>query len=225
MTRPGDTRDDGDDRDSRDDEQRTERRRVEARDPSLSPAANRILTDELRQVTGGGEVEVPADRPRAGGERHGGRPGLLVGMAQNRIALGLTFAVAVVVGAILSLATGSWWILPIPIAVHALGTFVVFGLLMQMTTETEHLSPTAAARLEDEGVADPDAVFGELVEEFAPEGKDARVGDGERGTAEALSNEHDERETPAHEDPAEAAVEQKSAMTPSQDRSRPVGPG
>lgn len=190
------------------DEERTQRREVRSQDPSLSPEANRLLTEELREVVGHDAVEVPADRPRSGRDRHGGHGGLVVGATTNRLAIGLTFLTALVVGAIVSLATGSWWFLLLALAVHALGTLAVIVLALQMTTQTEHVSPGVAARLEDEGVSDPDAVFGELVQEYAP-------GDGRGGA----------RETPAHEDPAQAHAEQRSAVTPTQEPSKPVGPG
>lgn len=204
--------------------QRVERRTVESRDPSLSDQANRALTHELREVTGSDAVEVPADRPRVAGDRHGDQPGIVVNLLAHRLTIALTFLVALVVGAIVSLATGSWWFLLLAAGVHAIGTFAITGLVLQMTSETEHLSPTAAALLEDEGVGDPDAVFSDLVEEFAEDEKGGRGERSKRGGLETLSNEHDERATPAHDDPAEAAVEQKSAMTPSQHGSRPVGP-
>jgi hypothetical protein len=148
---------------------RVERRTVASRDPSLSDAANRALTEELREVTGRDAVEVPADRPRAAEERHGDRSPLVVNLLAHRLTVALTFLVALVVGAIVSLATGSWWFLALAIGVHALGTFAIAGVVLRMTSETEHLSPTATALLEDEGVGDPDAVFSDLVEEFAPD--------------------------------------------------------
>ena len=153
----------------------TERREVRSRDPSLSPAANRALTDELREVVGRETVEVPADRARHERGRHGERPGLLVGLIANRLAIGITFLAALVVGAIVALATGSWWFLLLALAVHALATLLVVALVLRMTTQTEHLSPGAAARLEDEGVGDPDALFSDLVHEFAPQ--DAQRGE------------------------------------------------
>ncbi len=189
------------------DDERTERREVRARDPSLSPEANRILTDELREVVGQEAVEVPVERRHAELERHGAHPGLAVGVAANRLAIGITFLGALVVGAIISLVTGSWWFLLLALGVHAIATIAVVGLVLGMATQTEHLSPGAAARLEDEGVGDPDAVFNDLVEEYAAEPE----------TGES-------RETPAHEDPAQAHAEQRSAVTPSHGRSRPVGP-
>ncbi len=184
------------------------RREVRSADPSLSPEANRILTEELRQVVGSDAVEVPAGRPHVERELHGGHSGFVVGLASNRVALGIAFLAAVVVGAVISLTTGSWWFLLLALGVHAIGTLVVALGALQLTTETEHLPPSAAARLEEEGVADPDAVFSALVEAFAPRSRGARG----------------ERSTPAHEDPAQAAAEQRSATTPSHDESKPVGP-
>jgi hypothetical protein len=151
------------------DEHQAERREVRSQDPSLTPEANRVLTEELRQVVGRDVVEVPADRPRHERARHGARPGPLVDLTANRLLIGITFLAALVVGAVISLATGSWWFLLLALAVHAITTLIVVGLVLRMTTQTEHLSPGAAARLEDEGVGDPDAVFSDLVHEFAPE--------------------------------------------------------
>jgi hypothetical protein len=184
-----------------------ERREVRSQDPSLSPEANRILTDELRAAVGRDEVEVPLERGHAERVRHGGRSSVGVELSQNRLVIAMTFLVALVVGAILSLATGSWWFLPLALGVHALGTLAVIAIALGMTTQTEHMSPGAAARLEDEGVADPDAVLSDLVEEYAP--------DEGRG---------DERVTSPHDDPAQSSAEQRSAVTPSHDPSRAVGP-
>jgi hypothetical protein len=191
-----------------DDARRTERRTVRSRDPSLSPQANRVLTEELRAVTGDETVQVPVDRPHPDRGRHGGRRGLVVGLVSNRLAIAMTFLGALVVGAVVSLATGSWWFLLLALAVHAVATIAIVGLILGMTTETEHLSPTAAALLEDEGVSDPDGVFSDLVEEFSEE---------DRGHA-------DRREAPSDGDAADAATDQRSSITPSQDPSRPVGP-
>lgn len=175
-------------------EQRRERREVRAADPSLSPEANRLLTDELREVTGSDAVEVPADRPRAERAAHGGRPSLLVTIADNRIPFASGFFAALVIGAVLAATTGSWWLMALAVAVDLVGTFAVAAVILRLTGETEHLAPAAAARLEDEGVEDPDRLFSDLVEEFAP------------GDEEA--DEH---------------ARQRDAVTPSR-RSRPIGP-
>jgi hypothetical protein len=184
---------------------RRERREVRAADPSLSPEANRVLTSELRDVVGRDTVTVPAGRSHIERERHGGRSRVVVLLAENRLVLAMTLLGALVVGAVVSLATGSWWFLLLALGLDIVGVLAVVAVVLAMTTETEHLSPSAAARLQEEGVSDPDRVFTDLVEEFAP---------GERG---------EQRETPAQQDPAQAAAEQRSSVTPSHDRSRPVG--
>jgi hypothetical protein len=146
-----------------------EPREVRVADPSLSPEANRILTEELRAAIGRGEVKVPRSRRHLEREPHGGRPGFGVAFSQNRLVIAMTFLIAVVIGAVLSLETGSWWLLPLALVVHALGTLAMVALVLSMTAQTEHLSPGAAARLEDEGVEDPDGLLSDLVAEFAPE--------------------------------------------------------
>jgi hypothetical protein len=189
------------------DSSRSERREVRSQDPSLTPEANRILTQELRAAVGRDEVEVPRTRAHVEHEPHGGRSGIAVAISQNRLIVALTLLAALVVGAIVSLATGSWWFLLLALGLDVLGMLAVAAIVLAMTTQTEHMSPGAAARLADEGVEDPDAVLSDLVEEYAP---DDRGGD--------------ERATSPQEDPAQAAAEQRSSVTPSQDPSRPVGP-
>lgn len=184
-----------------------ERREVRSQDPSLTPEANRILTQELRAAVGRDEVEVPRTRPHVEREAHGGRPGIAVALSQNRLVVAMMLLVALVVGAIVSLATGSWWFLLLALGLDVLGVLAVVGIVLAMTTQTEHMSPGAAARLADEGVEDPDAVLSDLVEEYAPADRDG-----------------DERTTSPQEDPAQATAEQRSSVTPSQDPSRPVGP-
>lgn len=147
----------------------TERRAVRVDDPSLSPEANRILTEELRAAVGRDAVDVPRSRPHVERARHGGRSRAGVALAQNRLAILMTFLAALVIGAILSLTTGSWWFLLLALGAHALGTLGMIALVLAMTAQTEHLSPGAVARLADEGVEDPDGLFMQLVREYAPE--------------------------------------------------------
>lgn len=188
--------------------ERMQRRVVRSQDPSLSARANAVLTDELRRVVGADAVEVPAGRPHVERHRHGGRPGPLVELRDNRLVLGLMGLAAVVVGAVVTLITGSWWFLAGAVALDLLGLLLVATLVLRMTGELEHLSPTASALLEDEGVEDPDGLFTRLIAEFSPPSEEGR----------------DERETPADADEAQAVTEQDTAMTPTQQPSRPVGP-
>jgi hypothetical protein len=57
----------------RDDE--LELREVRSDDPSLSPEANRLPTEELREVVGTDRVRVPRGTPRQSERSHGGHGG------------------------------------------------------------------------------------------------------------------------------------------------------
>lgn len=139
---------------------------MRAADPALSDEANARLTEELREAVGRDRVAVPADTPRHSRRPHDVRPGFVDELIRNRVAIGLTFLVLMVVAGTITFATGSVWVLPVAILLHAVGTFVVAGGALQLTTEVEHASPQTAARLEQEGVSDPDALLTSMAEEF-----------------------------------------------------------
>jgi hypothetical protein len=198
--------------------QRTVRREVRSADPSLSDEANRLLTDELRQVVGRDQVEVPADIPERHDEAHGGRSTILGTIAANRVLFAVSLAALIVVGVIVSLATGSWWALVAACAVHATGTLLIAAFAISMTTRVEHVDPGTAARLEAEGVSDPDRVLSELTEEFAGA---QQAG----GAAEVVSTGHNDNLADPETEPAQAALDQRTVMTPSADASSPAGSG
>src|SRR5205085_2944795 len=104
---------------------RTVRREVRSADPSLSDEANRLLTEEVRKVVGRDVVEVPAETPERHDEVHGRRSTVLGMIAANRLLFAISLAALIVVGAIVSLATGSWWALVAACAVHATGTVLI----------------------------------------------------------------------------------------------------
>src|SRR4051794_37930354 len=189
----------------------TERREVRSEDPSLSAEANRLLTGELRQVVGKREVEVPAGRPHRAQEAHATHSKFVASLLDNRPVIIVTFLVALVVGVVISLSTDSYSAVIIALGVHALATVCVIFGAVQLTTEQEHVAPETAALLEREGVADPDRVLTDLVEDFAGATE-------ARGATEVLAGGHNERTVGAEEDPAKAMVEQRTAMTP---QSRP----
>src|SRR4051812_1389979 len=191
----------------------TERRFVRSADPSLSPEANRLLTEELQQVVGADEVEVPVDSPRRSEQPHGDRSLLVATLVSNRAIILVTFLAALVVGGIVSLATGAYVAVLVAVALHALGTLLVAAGAMQLTTEGEHVAPETAARLEEEGVGDPDRILNDLVEDYAgaPEAG---------GVPEVLGSGKNERTVDASDDPARATVEQRTALTP---QARPGG--
>lgn len=187
-------------------------------DPALSPEASRLLTDELRAAVGDASAELPADAAARRRDPHGGRAPLVATLLANRVLVAISFAILIVVGVIASLATGSWWLLAVAAGVHAVGTLAVAAFAIGLTTQVEHVDPGTAARLEAEGVADPDRVLAELAREHA--------GDREpRGAAAVVSTgRNDDRADPTRQ-PARAGVEQRTAMTPASGPTRPGGSG
>lgn len=152
-----------------DDRQQTERRFVRSADPSLSAEANAALTEELQQAIGAEHVFMPADAPDPGTAERSGDSASTATVASMRPLFIVTLLAALTVGAVISLSTGSWWALVVAVGVHAAGTMVVASGAIQLTTQIEHASPQTTARLEKEGVADPDRVLSDLVEEYTGE--------------------------------------------------------
>jgi len=189
------------------------------------PETDRLLERELREAVGEEAAErameradevraahaapgTPAADERteargafdAAGDSGAARGGVTSWITSRGPLLALTLAAAIVVGVIVSLATGSWWALVAALAVHAAATLVVATTALRLTTETEHVSSELAARLEEEGVQDPDRAFTELAAGAAAPGDVVRDGRNERSAAAG--------------EPAAAAREQRTAMTP-----------
>lgn len=184
-----------------------ERRRVRSDDPSLSPKANELLTQELQEAVGAEEVVVAEDVPDRAHERHATHSPVVAMLAANSSILIVTFLAALVVGGVVALATGEYWAVVLAAALHAVGTLAVAVGAIALTTKTEHVDPTVAARLEEEGIADPDSVVSDLVEDFAG-ARDAR------GAPEVISTGHNARTAKPEHDQARSSTEQRSAMTP-----------
>jgi hypothetical protein len=173
----------------------------------LSPDAQRLLTEELREATGRPDAEVSADAAARHHERVGRRSAVVANIVANRHLFIVTLLAAVVVGGIISIATGWYVAVLLAVALHALATLVVAAGAIQLTTEVEHVAPETAARLEEEGVADPDRLLTELVEDEAGAGQAG-------GVTEVIGSGNNERTAYAHEDPARSTLEQRTAMTP-----------
>ena len=63
----------------------------------------------------------------------------------------ISAATVLVVGAIVSLATGSWWFLIVALAAHAIGTLVVLAYTMsKVTDDKDKPDPVTEARIEEE---------------------------------------------------------------------------
>ena len=63
----------------------------------------------------------------------------------------MTLGAAVVVGAILVLATNEWWLLLVPLALHAIGTTLVLTGVFKAIGERDKPDPVTQARMDDEG--------------------------------------------------------------------------
>jgi membrane protein implicated in regulation of membrane protease activity len=61
--------------------------------------------------------------------------------------VGFSLAAAIVVGAIVSLATGSWWFLILAVAVHLIATLTVLGTIGSRLRQEEKPDPVTEARL------------------------------------------------------------------------------
>lgn len=68
----------------------------------------------------------------------------------TRLLIGFTLAAAIVVGAVISLATGSWWFLILALGVHAIGTITVMVVLWHRLREQDKPDPVTEARLLEE---------------------------------------------------------------------------
>ena len=148
-------------------DQQTEQRFVRSEDPNLSDEANAALTEEVQQALGTDRVELPAGAEDPATAQRSGDSRIKANAASMRPIFIVTFLAALTVGGIIALATGSWIALVIAVGIHALGTMVVASGAIQLTTETEHASPQTTALLEEEGVADPDRVLSDLVEDYS----------------------------------------------------------
>jgi len=140
-------------------------------------AARETLRDELREVVG---EDAAAAGERAGAleaaERAGRPRTVTAALSQSRILIGVTFFLALIVGAVAGLASGQWWWLAVALLLHALGTTVVVATTLRMTADVESPDPRAAAALEEHGIHDPDAALNEAVRVTADAPDDDQAG-------------------------------------------------
>jgi hypothetical protein len=200
-------------------EEELETRDVRVDDPTLSPAANRGLTEELQKAVGAKQVRVPRSTPHHERDIRGDGRGLGPLLGRNRLLIGVTLAAALVVGAIFTVVTGAWWSLLIAVGVHALGTLAVALLVLEMSSQPESPGPELLSELEAEGVPAPEKAFNDLVEEFSGRTRG-------HGPSEVFLTGNEQRSRPASgASPGAAAAEQSTAWTPTEDPSEPAGNG
>ncbi len=134
--------------------------------------ARDMLRDELREAVGEQAAEraerkgaldeaIDADRPRT----------ILGVVSESQALIAITLLVALIVGAMIALITGSWWFLLVALALHAIGAVVVVATAFSLASEVEHADPRTAAALEARGVTDPDGALNHAVG-AAAEGSD-----------------------------------------------------
>ena len=69
----------------------------------------------------------------------------------TRLMVGFSFAMFVVVGGIVTLATGSWWFLILAVGLHALGTLAVLGTIGSRLRQQDKPDPVTEVRMEERG--------------------------------------------------------------------------
>jgi hypothetical protein len=172
-----------------------------------------ILDQELENATG-----QKVDDGVARGALDEPAPTFASTLSANKLLVGITFAVVVVVGAILALATDAWWAVVLAALVHATATVIVIGVALRLTSQVEKPDPATVARLEDAGVADPEAKMNQAIRSMADDEE-------ERPEAQILEeNQGDPSRREAH-DPADDIVQQQVSNTPSSDRTSPQDKG
>jgi hypothetical protein len=194
------------------------REEVRVDDPDLSPEANRLLTAELQEALGTDRAEIPVEEAA---ESHrlpdGERRSLGSVLGTNRLLVAVAFIPLLVIGVMISLSTDSWWAVVAACAVHAVGTLIVASVALRVTTAVERVTPTTAARLQDEGVGDPDQALTDMLERFSP-------GD-DRSAAEVVASGHNRVTARPGEDRGRAEAQRRTALTSASEPSEPSGVG
>jgi hypothetical protein len=177
-------------------------------DPRLSEHTNEVLTDELREVIGSSSVQVPADRPHVHQDERPLRAGPTLSVTNNRLMIITIASMFLVLGAIVALTTGDWWLLPLAAILLGGLTMMLVRAVLRMTAVREHASPSTTAAMQAEGIQNPDEYFSAAVAEFS------------ETTDDDVS---EDRTTSVQENPDQAGAEQQAAGTQTSGRSRSVG--
>jgi hypothetical protein len=127
--------------------------------------AERTMREEMEIALG---ERVSEDEAREALERPS--PTLGHWVKEQKLAVAVSGSAAIVVGAIISLATGSWLVLVLALLVHGLMTLVVGVMVLKIAGETEKPSPETVARLQAEGVDDPEAKLNRAIQAHVSRG-------------------------------------------------------
>jgi len=180
-----------------------------------SEPAKRTLTEEVREAAGDDAAERARERLE-GEQQASPKPRTVRAVIEsNRLLLVITFSLALMLGSAAALALGSWLALIPPLGFHAVLTIVVAAVSLRFASSVEKPDPAAAARLQEEGVADPEGELNDLIEDIAGEEQ------GSRAKRAAAKDEGEETSPP--EGGAEAIANQQQATTPSSQPTTPKG--
>jgi hypothetical protein len=127
---------------------------------------NREMRDEVEAAVGHPVDQASVDRTMAG--ESGSSAGTF--FSENKLLLAVTLAGALVVGGILSLALGSWIFVVVAVLIHAFASAIVLVMTMRMIEEGDKPDPRTVARLEEEGVADPERALNDAVRNVRRDG-------------------------------------------------------
>lgn len=70
-------------------------------------------------------------------------------MSSPRLLLIFTFATVLVVGIVVALATGMWWVLGVAVIVHAIASVLVISAIGSRLSQEDKTDPVTEARLEE----------------------------------------------------------------------------
>jgi hypothetical protein len=164
--------------------------------------AARLMEHELEDALG---EDVTEDEARAAAAR---TPSTTAGLLrENRLLVGIISAVALVLAAMLGLILNSAWFVVLALAVHLVATYLVATFAIKLASEVEKPDPTTVARLQADGVSDPEAALNAALKQHT-------------GAADGLTDDGERTDrTPRR------AGAQSEAMTPSSVPTELVGPG
>jgi hypothetical protein len=118
-----------------------------------------VLRSELEDALGEKVDDETADRALADPPRSR----LAAVISENELLIGITLAGAIVFGVVLSVFLDSWIFLVVAVLVHAIGTLFVTGLAVWLATSGDKPDPRTVARLEEQGVTDPEQALNDAV--------------------------------------------------------------
>jgi len=86
-------------------------------------------------------------------------------IARSRLLLGVVAGAGIVVAGVIALTVHSWAVFAGLLVLHALASTGVILLALRAATEEEKPAPATVARLESQGVQDPEAALNDLVKQ------------------------------------------------------------